>query len=436
MKILLIKPQWFVKGGMYRYLEKIKFTPLHIAIIAALSEGHEVKLIDNDWEEIPYEETFDLVGITATTFTSEKAYQISRRFRAKGSNVVLGGVHPTLLPEECLKYADAVVVGEAEYVWSDLLKDMSEGRLKKIYHHPEPVNMNDVPFPRRDLFREDYRVGTIQATRGCPNSCGFCYLPNMPWSAYRKRDINLVYKELKQLPQKVVFFVDDNLFADEDYVSALCDKIAPLKKIWSVQAPMNIAYNDRMLRKMKEAGCFHVQIGFQTVNPRSLEWGTIRQNKIEKYKFAVNTLHKYGILVVGFFIFGFDYDDKQIFSTTLEAISEMNLDDAYLYILTPYPGTKLYDNLQYENRLLTGKDRSNYGWANAVFIPKLMTSQELEQGVHQMYEKLYHQFRKNAPLKIFRRFGLFLQHPQILKLVIEGTLQKVDISRQDYSGSY
>ena len=430
MKILLIKPRWFVKGGVYRYLEKIKFTPLHIAIIAALSKGHNVKLVDNDWENIPYEEHFDLVGITTTTFTSERVYQIAQHFRTKGSKVVLGGVHPTLMSEECLKYADAVVVGEAEYVWPELLKDMAEGHLKKIYHHPEPVNMDDVPFPRRDLLNEDYRVATVQATRGCPNHCSFCYLPNMPWATYRKRNINMVYEELKQLKQQVVFFVDDNLFADEEYVIELCERIAPLKKIWSVQAPMNIAYNDRLLRKMKEAGCFHVQIGFQTVNPRSLEWATIRQNKIEKYKFVVNRLHKYGILVVGFFIFGFDYDDKQIFPRTLETINEMDLDDAYLYILTPYPGTKLYDKLKQGNRLLAGKDRSHYGWANAVFVPRLMTAQELEQGVQEMYEKLYQYFRKKAPFKIFRRIGLFFRHPHILKLVIEGTIQKVDISRQ------
>lgn len=228
----------------------------------------------------------------------------------------------------------------------------------------------------------------------------------------------------------MVFFVDDNLFADEDYVSALCEKIAPLKKTWSVQAPMNIVYNDRMLRKMKEAGCFYVQIGFQTVNPGSLEWASIKQNKIEKYQFAVQKLHQYNMLVAGFFMFGFDQDDKQIFSGTLEVIKEMNLEDAHLYILTPYPGTKLYAKLKQENRLLAGKERSNYGWANAVFIPKLMTPRELEQGVQQMYDKVCQHLRKKNLLKVFRHVGLFFRHPYLLKLVIDGTLKEVDILKR------
>ncbi|MFA5795269.1 MAG: radical SAM protein [Candidatus Brocadiia bacterium] len=430
MKILLIKPRWFVKGGVYRYLEKIKFAPLHIAVIAALSEGHDVKLVDNDWEDIPYQERFDLVGITATTFTSERVYQIARHFRRQGSKVVLGGVHPTLLPDECLKHADAVVVGEAEYVWSELLKDMAAGRLKKVYHNPTPVDMDHVPFPRRDLLNEDYRVATIQATRGCPNTCNFCYLASMPWAAYRKRDINLVYEELKQLKQKVFFFVDDNLFGDEEYVIKLCERIAPLKKAWSVQAPMNIANNERMLSKMKQAGCFNVQIGFQTVNPSSLEWASIRQNKVEKYRSVVNKLHRHNILVVGFFIFGFDYDDKRIFDRTLGIIKQLDLDDAHLYILTPYPGTKLYDKFKQEGRLLAGKDRTHYGWVSAVYQPKLMSPGELERGVQQMYQKLYSHMRARAPFKMFRRLGLFLRNPRLLKLVIEGTLQDSDISKQ------
>jgi radical SAM superfamily enzyme YgiQ (UPF0313 family) len=173
-----------------------------------------------------------------------------------------------------------------------------------------------------------------------------------------------------------------------------------------------------------------VQIGFQTVNPRSLEWAAIRQNKIEEYKWVVKKLHQYGIMVVGFFMFGFDYDDKAIFPRTLEVLKDMDLDDVHLYILTPYPGTKLYDKFQAENRLLAGKDRSHYGWASAVFIPKLMTAQELEQGVQQMYDKLDRQIRKRAPFKIFRQSGLFLRHPQLLKIVIEGVCQQVNISKQ------
>lgn len=427
MKILLIKPKWFVHGGIYRYLEDVQFTPLHIAIIASLSKGHEVTLIDNDWEDIPYNERFDLVGITVTTFTSERAYDIANRFKGSGAKVVLGGVHPTLLPEECLKHCDSVVVGEAEYIWKEVLEDIENGSLRKIYRNLEPVDMNDVPFPRRDLLKEDYRIATVQATRGCPNSCKFCYLPNMPWRVYRKRDVNLVYEELRQLKQEMLFFVDDNLFADEDYVMELCEKIAPLKKVWSVQAPMNIAYNERMLKKMRDAGCFHVQIGFQTINPKSLEWAGIVQNRIEEYKFVIDRLHRHNMLVVGFFIFGFDYDDRNVFARTQEVIKEIDIDDICLYILTPYPGTEIYDRLKKEKRLLVEKDRSNYGWANAVFVPNLMSPEELEDGVQNMYHELYGHFKKRAPLKILRRLGMLIRYPHLLRLLIAGIFRKVNI---------
>jgi radical SAM superfamily enzyme YgiQ (UPF0313 family) len=429
VKILLIKPKWFVHGGVYRFLEEVKFTPLHIAVIAALSDGHDVRLCDNDWEEVPWNERFDLVGLTTATFTSERVYELADRWRKQGAKVVLGGVHAALLPNECLEHADAVVVGEAEYVWKDVLKDAEAGALKKIYKQEQPTAMDDVPLPRRDLLKEDYWVATVQASRGCPNSCKFCYLPNVPWHLHRMRNIDLIYEELKGLKQKVVFFVDDNIFADEDYVIALCRKIAPLKKIWSIQAPTNIAGNGALLSAMADAGCFLVQIGFQTVNPGALRSAGIVQNKIEEYSKVVRAFHKHNILITGFFMFGFDSDDANIFGETENAIKKMDLDDVNLYILTPYPGTEMYDQYKRENRLITTK-RLDYGWSNAVFRPAKMSPAELENGVQGLYERLHVHFKSTAWLKILRRLPIFLKQPHILRLMIKALFRKIDISRK------
>ncbi len=429
MKILLIKPKWFVHGGVYRFLEEVKFTPLHIAVIAALSDGHDVRLCDNDWQEVPWEERFDLVGITAATFTSERAYALADRWRTQGTKVVLGGVHPTLLPQECLEHADAVVVGEAEYVWKDVLRDTESGALKKMYKQEQPTDMNDVPLPRRDLFQEDYWVATVQTSRGCPNSCKFCYLPNVPWHRHRIRDIDLVYEELTGLKQNIVFFVDDNMFADQDYVIRLCKKIAPLKKLWSIQAPTNIAGNDALLSAMADAGCFHVQIGFQTVNPGSLRSAGIAQNKIEEYSTVVKAFHKYNILVLGFFMFGFDSDDANIFQETEKVIKKIDLDDVCLYILTPYPGTEMYDQFKREDRLMSTK-RLDYGWSNAVFKPAKMSAAELEKGVQGMYERLHGHFKSTAWLKILRRLPKLLRQPHIIGLMIKALFRRIDISRK------
>lgn len=431
MKILLIKPKWFIKGGVYKILDNVRFTPLHLGIIAALSEGHDVTAIDNDWEEIPYGQKFDLVGVSVTTFTSQQAYKMAETFRRSGAKVVFGGVHPTLLPEECLQYCDAVVVGEVEYVWKDLLKDLEAGKLKRIYQSDKIVDMNDVPFPKRELLNVKSWVACVQATRGCPNICKYCYLPSVPWSAYRKRDINLVYEEIKNIKQKTVFFVDDNLFADQEYAMALFDRIAPLKKDWSIQAPTTIADNEVLLKKMADSGCFNVQIGFQTINPKSLEWADIKQNSIEKYKGIISKLHKHKILVTGFFMYGFDTDEKDIFDKTVEIIKEIDIDHVHLYILTLYPGTKLYEQFKNDGRLLTDKDRSFYGWSNAMFQPMNMTPLELEQGVQRSYGKLSGHFTRRLPGKILERAGWLLTRPNLLYNIVTGNLGKKDISRRN-----
>lgn len=411
-------------------MDNIRFTPLHLGILAALSEGHEVTVVDNDWQEIPFGGKYDLVGITVTTFTSQLAYKIAEVFRKDGARVVLGGVHPTLLPEECLQHCDAIVSGEAEYVWKGLLSDAAAGTLKKIYKSDKIVDMNDVPFPKRELLNDNSWVACVQATRGCPNICKYCYLPNVPWSAYRKRDIELVYQEIKSIRQRTIFFVDDNLFADQDYAMALFDRIAPLKKDFSIQAPTTIAENGKLLKKMAEAGCFNVQIGFQTVNPRSLEWAAIRQNSIEKYKGIISRLHEHKILVTGFFMYGFDTDEKDIFDKTVEMIKAIDIDDVHFYILTLYPGTQLHDKFKSEGRLLDDRDRTHYGWSNSMFRPEHMTPKELELGVQGSYRKLESHFARRLPRKLLERAGWLLARPNMVYSFVMGNIGRKDISRK------
>jgi radical SAM superfamily enzyme YgiQ (UPF0313 family) len=426
MKILLIKPRWVVKDGVYRFLTHVTFPPLHLGILAALSPGHDVRVIDQDHDEIPFEEGFDLVGLTAVSFSSQRAYEIADVFRGQGVKVVMGGVHACLLPEECLQHADAVVIGEAEYVWPQLLRDAAAGTLQRIYRPERPTAMDDVPFPRRDLLRQDPLVGMVQATRGCNHSCKFCYLPNVPWHAHRRRSPDRVYEEIKGLKQQVIFFVDDNLFVDEDYAIALCERIAPLKKLWSVQAPTTVTRNPRLLESMRRSGCFFVQVGFQTVHPDSLQKAGVLQNRIEDYQEIVRRFHRHGILVQGFFIFGFDNEDARIFEVARTTIERLDLEDALLYILTPYPGTPIYDQLKGEGRLLQ-RERDKYGWANAVFKPARMTAEELERGVQQTYERLFPFFRRRAPRQVLRWLPFFARHPRVLAFGWQALNRRVKI---------
>ena len=426
MRILLVKPKWFVEDGVYRFLTRVTFQPLHLGILAALSPGHDVTVVDHDWDEVPFDGDFDLVGITATSYSSQRAFEIADAFRRRRVPVVIGGVHACLMPEECLEHADAVVIGEAEYVWPQLLRDAEDGRLGKTYRQDHPTHMDDVPVPRRDLLRQDPLIGMIQATRGCNHACKFCYLPRVPWHRHRRRDPRKVREELAGMRQDVVFFVDDNLFADEEYATSLCDTIAPLKKAWSVQAPTNITKNRRLLEAMQRSGSVFVQVGFQTVHPETLTRAGVAQNRIESYREVVRAFHDHGMLVQGFFIFGFDDEDARIFSAAETHIRQMGLEDALLYILTPYPGTPIYDQLKREGRLLV-HEREKYGWANAVFRPARMSAEELETGVQQTYERLFRFFRKRAPRQILRWLPLFVRHPGLLKLVVEALNRRVNI---------
>jgi len=429
LRILLVKPRWFVHGGQYRYLENVRFTPLSLGILAALSKGHEVKIADADWQAIPSGDGFNLVGITVTTFTSERVYDLVREFNKQGAKVILGGVHPSILPEECLDHTDSVVVGEAEYVWKDVLRDAEKGRLQRLYRSERPTDMNDVPFPRRDLLDEPSWFACVQATRGCPNSCRYCYLPSTPWREYRKRAVELVVEEIRSLRQKFFFFVDDNLFADHDYAIQLFNAIAPLKKSWAIQVPATIG-DDELLAAMAEGGCFNVQVGFQSFNKNSLKWASVEHNRVEKYRDLVRKLHERKIIVTGFFMFGFDTDGPDVFDATVELAKVIDIDDANLYILTPYPGTPIYAKFQREGRLLEGTRRTQFGWSHAVFRPKQMTAEDLERGVQQAYDMLYPFFRKKLKRVMFKKFSCLLKHPHLVPRLVGGNIRRARVTKE------
>lgn len=424
MRILLAKPRWFVHGGQYRYLEHVRFTPLSLGILAALSDGHEVRIADGDWERIPLDRDFDLVGITVATFTSERAFALAEKFKRRGAKVVLGGVHPSILPEECLEHADSVVIGEAEYVWKDVLRDAEKKDLKRVYQADRLTDMDDVPEPRRDLLNESSWFACLQATRGCPNSCRYCYLPSVPWRKFRKRSVELVAEEVGRLRQKLIFFVDDNIFADRDYALEVFRAITPYRKTWAIQVPTTIGDDDELLDAMAEAGCFDVQIGFQSFNRRSLRWASVEHNRVEKYRTLVDKLHDRKILATGFFMFGFDSDGPDSFDGTVEMIKRIGVDDANLYILTPYPGTSFHAQFRREGRLLPDKRRTQFGWSHAVFSPKLMSPEELERGVQRAYDRLYPFFRRKLAKALFKRLWLLVKNPRLISVLVGGNLRR------------
>ena len=389
MRILLVSPRWAGFGNRKKIkVRESEVHPLTLAVIAGLCAGHQVRIVNEHIEALPSDETWDLVGITCTTFVAPRAYEIADGFRAKGVPVVLGGVHPSLMPSECLEHANAVVTGEAEPVWERVLDDTQAGRLEGIYEGGAGADLSRLPVPRRDLFAKGAgQAAFVQATRGCGLSCTFCYLKYVGWGAFRPRPLEQVLAEIRDLPQRYVLFVDDNLFVDRDYALALFAGLAPLQRFWWAQAPTTVGQDDELLAAAQRAGCFSLSLGFQTVHQGSLHQAEVMQNRISDYARTVHALHKHKILVDGTFIFGFDADPPSIFEDTVAAIRELRLDAHTFYMFTPYPGTPVFDRLDTEGRIRT-KEWNRFDWDHAVHEPRGMTQQELQDGLAWAYRTL------------------------------------------------
>ncbi|MFH2019990.1 MAG: radical SAM protein, partial [archaeon] len=349
------------------------------------------------------------------------------KFRENNVPVIIGGVHPSLIKTE-FSFADSILVGEAELIWQDILKDCEHKKLKKIYHGKTIDDLDKIPLPRRDLFKKKYFHEPVQITRGCNMTCDFCYLQYMPWKKFRKRSIKSIIEELRGIKNRFIFIVDDNLFCDFKYAKELFRAMIPLNKIWWIQAPTTIAKDKELLSLMQRSGCYSVSLGFQTVDDGSLKDASISQNKIENYKTIVRTVHRYKMFVNGFFIFGFDSDKKDIFARTFRVIKDIDVDDAFLYVLTPFPGTKLFDRLEKERRLLT-YDYSKYTWNNCVFQPTHMTPDELVAGVRELYPKVIKHFRQRLIKNCLSNFGLLMKSPILAYMLLAGSFRNVDTRR-------
>lgn len=333
----------------------------------------------------------EVVGISVHLTFAARAFELAEFYRAFGSKVVLGGLHVTACPEECATHADAIVVGEGVQVWGTVLGDVARGRLKARYEGSfrEPYRL--APVPRRDLLPRDGFLTTTSliATRGCHNRCDFCYLAtdglDMP---YLVRDVEQVVREIELDRQPYAVFIDNNLGSKKDYLRSLCRALAPLEIIWSAAVSIDVTDDPSLVREMALAGCTGVFIGFESLNAGSIIDCGKRTPLPEHYAARVAILHEYGIQVNGSFVFGFDHDDASIFDRTVEWIEANRLECATFHILTPYPGTPLFERMDAAGRLLH-RDWSRYDTANVVFRPLRMSASELAEGYARCYQRLF-----------------------------------------------
>lgn len=362
--------------------EFIRFPQLTMPLLAALAPSDvTVHHTDEIIAPVDYTRSADLVAITCSTPAALHAYHIADTFRARGVPVVLGGPHPSLLPQEAQQHADAVVVGEAEETWPALLDDFRHGQMARLYRAARPPSLHGLPDARRDLLEGRwYSKGVLIASRGCPYACEYCTLPAMYHRGVRYRPIEEVAAEVAALPGKPIVFWDDNLVADPQYAKALFRAITPYRKWWTAQVTVAAAEDEELLRLAADSGCKAFFIGLESFSQVSLDGTGKPFNRVEHYREVVSRLHSYGIAVQSGIMFGFDGDDRDVFARTVDAADALRLDGATISMVVPFPGTALYQRLDREGRILT-RDWSKYnGRTDAVFRPAQMSPQQLEEG--------------------------------------------------------
>lgn len=359
--------------------------------IAALTPSDwEVEIHDARKTPVDYDRKIDLVGITSYTADITNACKIADGFRSKGVKVVMGGVHVSALPDEALQHADSVVVGEAEAVWEELLRDCEKGELKPIYKADKLIEMSDMAIPRRDLLDSSMYSSfySVQATRGCPFNCEFCTVTAFFGNRFRTRPMEDVIDEIKGFDSKEFFFVDDNITGRASFAKKLFKELIPLNRIWGGQTTINFAKDEELLSLYAKSGGRYAFIGFESLSDENLNKISKSWNSPDGYSEAIKRIHGVGINIVGSFIFGLDGDGPDVFERTYDFIMKNKVDAAQFHILTPFPGTKLYEDMVNEDRI-TDNDWSKYHTDEVVFKPAKMTARELQEGYWWIYHKTY-----------------------------------------------
>lgn len=392
LKLLIILPDGKIHklklGPINISFREAPLTATMLAALVPKEINSDIKIIDESVDTLDYNINYDLVAISCLTGTSTRAYQIADFYRNNKITVVLGGIHVTLLPDEAKSHADSIVIGFAEETWPQLLRDFIAGKLKSEYRSKEG-NINNLPFPRRDLQRK-YGYGvpnTIYATRGCRSNCDFCTVPaaNFGWHI---RPVQEVIDELKTIKAKTIAFNDVNLTDDTEYAKELLSAMIPLKKSWGGLASTLVTQDDELLDLLRASGCTFLLLGFESINPKSLVEMQKGFNKVAEYEEVIRKLHDNKIIIQGCFIFGLDSDEEDVFENTFDFVNKYKIDIPRYAVYTPYPETLAFKKLEKENRIL------HYNWEyydtqHVVFQPKNMTPERLDEGFKWAFKKTF-----------------------------------------------
>ncbi len=407
IRFLLVNPTsplWRVeRPGAYRGPRTFRFSMLSSLYVAAATPAYvETRIVDEDVEPVDFEADVDLVGVSFMTFNAPRAYEIADEFRRRGRTVIFGGYHPSFMPEEAVSHADAVCIGEAEGSLPRLIDDFVKGRLRPFYRS-EPVDLRGLPVPDRSLIRRSAYLtpDVVQATRGCPYRCTFCSVAAFARYRFRARPVDEVIDELRGLG-RYLLFMDDNIIGDRDYALELFARMAPLGKRWFSQCSVRIAADDELLRLAAASGCRGLFIGLESLAQDNLNAWRKTFNRAGEYVRGIARIHDAGIAVYAGLVFGMDGDTPDIFSRSLDFLGEARVDALQATLLTPFPGTPLFDAMARQGRIVT-RDWRLYDFAHVVYAPRHMSPETLRNGKDWVQSRFYS--RRSTLRRTLRAFG-------------------------------
>lgn len=357
-------------------------------LAAITPKEHYVDIIDERYEDLRFFESYDLVGISILTYSAYRGYEIADEIRKKGIPVVFGGYHASLMPNEVKQHADSVVIGEAELIWPQLLTDVQRGALKPFYKSTRDISAEEIPPARHDIGNYTFWEA-VQATRGCPTGCEFCAMNIVEGKIFRGRPIRNVLEEIQGISAKKIFFADASLTINPKYSKELFRALKEVNKKFHCFGNINVlARDDEFLQISRDAGVEKWYLGIESISQQNIDQAGKGTNTVENYAKAIKKIRDHDMLVTGFFIFGLDFDTIETFDATLKAIYDWELDEASFSILTPYPGTRLFDRYEKEG-LITNYDWSEYEEGKVNFKPKHMTPEELLEGIQRIAMDFY-----------------------------------------------
>ena len=393
------------------YLNRALYSPLAglLAVAGVIPQDrYEVVLTDENIEPIDFDLKADLVGISAMTSYVNRGYEIADAFRARGVPVVMGGVHPSFMPQEALGHCDAVVIGEAELVIEKLLDDLEQGAMRGTYRADRLHTMAGLPLPRYELIKRNRYVNRtfVQTSRGCHQGCTFCAEPLMNGLKVRYRPLDEVIREVETCGARTISINDADFFGTPEHAKQVMRALRGRGIHWQAGVTSRLAQDDRMLELAAASGCTLLSIGFESISPDTLKSVHKEVNRPETYAALVEKVHSYGIMVFGLFMFGFDGDGPAVFQQTARFNIEADYDACAYSVLTPYPGTLTWYEMKKAGRIVC-YDWDKYDQANVVYRPAQMSGDELRLGHIGAYDTFY------APASLARRFPYWSQRSRL-----------------------